>query len=74
MHREMKQQLMRVQSRGETPDLASATTNKHLCLKELPCAVRIALLWQLLWKMRGNLRAQRAPLQLTRPLVPSGCC
>lgn len=70
----MKQPLTRVQSRGETPDLASATTNERLCLKELPCAVRITLLWQLLWKMRGNLRAQRAPLQLTRPLVPSGCC
>ena len=72
-HQEMKQPPKRVRSQGETPDLPSATTNERLCLKELPCAARIALLQQPLWKARCNHRAQHTPLQLTRPLVPSGC-
>lgn len=72
-HREMKQPPTRVQSLGETPYLPSAATNERLCLKELPCAVRIALLQQPLRKARGDRRAQHAPLRLMCPLVPSGC-
>lgn len=72
-HREMKQPLTSVWSRGETPHLPSATTNERLCLKELPCAVRITLLRQPPWKTRGDCGPQRAPLQLSCPLVPSGC-
>lgn len=72
-HWEIKQPPTRAWSQGETPDLPSVTTNEHLCLKELICAVRINFLQQPLQKARGDCRAQSAPLQLRHPLVSSGC-